>query len=200
MTERLRVRQDLHLHDALQQLIGEVEQELHRWSVLDPWCHSMPLRVQLPGVGVIDRFPSAKHLVGYAGLGASVQASGQTHRGGRITKAGRRDLRTVLGEVAWIAVAQHPQWKAQYQQLAIARKLLVVIWPVLSPQQPDRHADPQAVSRKLMTWISRSGRTTPGKNRSRLLRLRDHLDRLQLPVREVTYSGVTYMLPPASTG
>jgi transposase len=68
----------------------------------------MALLLQLPGVGLvtaltalaaigdITRFPSAKKLVGYSGLGSSVSATGQTYRTGGITKQGRRDLRAVL--------------------------------------------------------------------------------------------------------
>jgi transposase len=46
------------------------------------------------------RFPAAKKLVGYSGLGASVSVSGQTHPTGPITQQGRRELRTVLVEGA----------------------------------------------------------------------------------------------------
>jgi transposase len=78
----------------------------------DPWVKQVPFLVQLPGLGVlsamrilaaigeISRFPSAKHLVGYAGLGASVHQSGETNRGGRITKEGRSDLRGIMVEAA----------------------------------------------------------------------------------------------------
>jgi transposase len=66
----------------------------------------IPLLVQITGIGLltaitilaaigeIARFPSAKQLVGYAGLGARVHASGETFATGRITKAGRKELRT----------------------------------------------------------------------------------------------------------
>ena len=37
---------------------------------------------------------------------------------------------------------------------AIARKILVVIWHVLTKRQVDRFADGQAVARSLMTWCS----------------------------------------------
>jgi transposase len=54
-------------------------------------------------IGDIRRFAEPKHLVDYAGLGARVHDSGQTTRTGRITKAGRRDLRVVLVEAAQVA-------------------------------------------------------------------------------------------------
>jgi transposase len=94
-SERLRVRQDLALLDALDPLIAEVERELGTLSTSEHWKKEVPLLLQLPGIGMlvamtllsaigeISRFPSAKQLVGYAGLGARVHASGQVQRGGR---------------------------------------------------------------------------------------------------------------------
>ena len=160
----------------------------------------------LAAIGEISRFPSAKHLVGYAGLGASVHQSGETNRGGHFTKQGRRDLRGIMVEAAWVAVEHHPHWKAQFERLAarigkqkaivaIARKLLVTIWHVLSQQESDSHVQIEAVTRKLLNWISYTG-TIPGKKRDRLLLLYDYLDQLGLSeeVEQVTYHGSTYRL------
>ena len=44
----------------------------------------------LAAIGDITRFPTARQLVGYAGMGTRVHDSGQTHHSGRITKAGRQ--------------------------------------------------------------------------------------------------------------
>jgi transposase len=155
LAEKLRVQQDLSLYQTLEGLIRESEAELGRLSTCDPWVKQVPFLVQLPGLGVlsalrilaaigeITRFPSAKHLVGYAGLGASVHQSGETNRGGRITKEGRSE--SLVG--SW---SRRPGWRssiirkgsAQFERLAarigkqkaivaIARKLLVTIWHVL---------------------------------------------------------------------
>lgn len=173
--EKLRIRQDLALLDHLEPQIAEVDQELTRLSTTPPWAAYTPYLMQLPGfgltntmtvlsaIGEITRFPNAKKLVGYAGLGSSVHDSGQTHRSGHITKQGRRELRWALVEAAWIAVGSHPHWKQQFQKLtrrmksskaivAIARKLLVVIWHVMTERVADRKADPDMVAFKLMTW------------------------------------------------
>lgn len=89
----------------------------------------MPLLVQLPGVGLltavtilaaigdIRRFPDEDHLVGYAGLGASVHASGERRASGGITKHGRRDLRRVMVDAANHAVQDHPHWKKELARL-----------------------------------------------------------------------------------
>jgi len=74
-------------------------------------------------------------------------------------------------EAAWVAVRFHPFWQAKFERLAdrigkqkaivaIARKLLVVVWHVLTAQVADRQADPQAVARSLMTWATRYGLAT----------------------------------------
>ena len=89
-------------------------------------------------IGDIRRFAEPKYLVGYAGLGTRVHDSGMTSRSGKITKAGRRDLRTALIEAANVAANSHPHWKAELARLeprlgrnkaivAIARKLLIAV-------------------------------------------------------------------------
>jgi len=199
-TEGLRVRQDLALLDALEPQIKEVAAELERLSTAEPWSREVPYLLQLPGFGLIvsmtvlaaigdiTRFAHAKQLVGYAGLGASVQESGESHRRGRITKEGRRDLRFILVEAARIAVLNHPYWKGQYARLerrmgpkkaivAIARKLLVVVWHVLTERAADRQAEPEMVAFKLMFWSwtlddgQRGGLTTRQFVRYHLLQL-----------------------------
>jgi len=57
----------------------------------------------------------------------------------------------------------HPYWKAQFERLAarigkgkaivaIARKPLVVIWPILTERVADRRAETPAVARKFLRW------------------------------------------------
>ena len=156
-SEKLRLRQDWSLIEQLNLLIKEVEVELSHLSVSPHWVELVPFLIQLPGIGLltamtilsaigdISRFASAKKLVGFAGLGGRIHASGNLHHAGSITKQGRTELRCALVEAAWIAVNNHPHWQAQFQRLhhkkgskkaivAIARKLLVVIWYVLSAQ------------------------------------------------------------------
>jgi hypothetical protein len=196
----LRITHDLQTLQHVESQLTAVEDELARLSTIEPWSNYYPFLVQLPGfgsivsmtvlaaIGDITRFPSAKHLVGYAGLGASVHNSGQTHRSGRITKQGRKDLRWVLVQAAWAAVRYNSHWKSQFQRLcrrkpknkaivAIARKLLVVVYHVLTECATDRHADPDMVAFKLMLWAwqldkqMRGGLTTPQFVRAGLLRL-----------------------------
>jgi hypothetical protein len=173
--ERWRVQPDLTILQTVEGLLATVDAELSRLSTPEPRGHLAPFLMHLPGfavvtsmtwlaaIGDITRFPSAKELVGYRGLGASVQASGQTHHTGPITKQGRRERRPVLGEAAWSAVDHHPYGHDEFARLvpslgqgksmaAIARKCLVVVWHVLTHQVADRHGDLPRLTRKLQRW------------------------------------------------
>src|SRR5262249_5200486 len=114
--EQLIVQQNMALLDLLNQQLKALDDQLARLSVCPPWYASMVRLLQLPGIGLcagmtilgaigdIYRFPSAKDLVGYSGLGTRVHSSGQTYRSGGVNKQGRPELRTTLVEAAWSAV------------------------------------------------------------------------------------------------
>lgn len=171
-TEKLLVLSDLDTLAFAQKQVEYIEESLKQQSIQD---ERIPLLVQLPGVGIltamtilaaigdISRFPNAKKLVGYAGLGTSVHDSGMTHTHGRITKAGRKDLRRAMVNAANNAVENHPYWKAQFDRLeprlgrqktivAIARKLLVAVWHVLTKQVADRFSTPEIVANRFMNY------------------------------------------------
>ena len=79
--------------------------------------------------------------------------------------------------------------------VAIARKLLVAVWHVLSRKSADIHADVQAIARTLLSFPARCG-TAPGKRRSQAALLRHYLDQLGLRegVEAIHYSGRVYRL------
>jgi len=159
--------------------------------------------LQLPGFGVvtaitvwaaigdIQRFEDPQHLVGYAGLGTKIHDSGMTSRSGRITKAGRRDLRVVLTEAAQVAANSHPHWKAELARLqprlgrnkaivAIARKLLVAVWYILAQHKTDRFAQPEAVAQKLLKFAYQVGKEHRPAGQSAAQFVRQRLDVLEL--------------------
>jgi hypothetical protein len=205
-----------------------VETELARLSTLDPWASQAAFLIQLPGIGLIiamtilsaigdiSRFSSAKKLVGYAGLGARVHASGQTHRTGGITKQGRRELRAALVEAAWVAVDTHPYWRQRFEKLTarmgkqkaivatpappqvrVARKLLVVVWHVLSQQQADRQADPEKVARYFLSWGRQLGAELR-QGQPTATFARQQLDKVGLGQElQQVYLGYNYTLPPS---
>jgi transposase len=173
--ERLRLRHDMAQIEFLSAQIKEVEEELGRQSLLRPWSEDLPFLIQLPGIGLITgltilsaigeiaRFPTAKRLVSYAGLGTRLHQSGEAERSGGITKQGRAELRYTMVEVAWNAILHSPVWKAEHERLAarlgrqkaavaIARKLLVTVWHVLTKHEIDRRGDPSAITRSIQVW------------------------------------------------
>jgi transposase len=199
-SQRLQIRHDLGVLDSLKPYITEVETELVRQSTLEPWAGQVAFLVQLPGIGVltamvllsaigdIQRFAAPRKLVGYSGLGAGVHQSGQVNHSGRITKEGRRELRAFMVDAAWVAVEHSAHWKGVFERLAerlgkpkaivaIARKLLVAVWHVLTEHVADRHARPEQVARKFLIWswkltkANRHGLTTAEFIRRELQRL-----------------------------
>jgi hypothetical protein len=92
-------------------------------------------------------------------------------------------------ESAWVAVESHVYWKELFEHLAIrvgrpkaivaiARKLLVVVWHVLAKQVADREAAPEKVAGKFLEWswklgrVNRAGLTSGAFIRRELRRLR----------------------------
>ena len=190
-TEKILLRHSLEILDHLKPLIAQLDAEIARLSDSPEWRDSMTFTLQIPGFGVnlgltilsaigdISRFESPKKLVGYSGLGASVHSSGQTFRQGRITKSGRRDLRTALIEAAWAAVNFDPYWKQEFDRLsqrlipgkaivAIARRLLVVLWHILSKRQSYRHLTDTQIASKMMRWSWKVRKHHPETVASRL--------------------------------
>ena len=184
--EKVTVISNLDSLDFANKQIGMLERTLTELAAKD---ERVPLLIQLTGIsilsamtilaaiGFIHRFPSAKHLVGYAGLGAAVHDSGQTSRTGKITKAGRKDLRATMVEAAHTAVRHDAHWKAKFEQLeprlgynkaivAIARRMLVSVWHFLSKDEANRFADPVRVARKLMQHTYRLGKANRPKGQS----------------------------------
>ncbi len=227
---RLQIEQDLLILEHLTAHKEAVHQELACLSNRKPWSKDVVFLMQLPGLGVvlsmtvlsaigeITRFENAKNLVGYAGLGAGIHSSGLKHQGKGITKAGRKELRWAMVEAAWGAVRSDPHWKAQYEQLkkrgkhsnaaivAIARKLLVSIWHVLTKGEPHCHSTEEDLAYKMLIWSQRMdeealrGMTRQQFAKYGLLRLGKGLDltrivRNGLPRRIAPTNEVLALLP-----
>lgn len=172
--EKLQIQQELAMLEELDGHKRAVDAELGRQCLREPWGRQAVRLLQLPGFGVvmtmivlsaigdIQRFESAKKLVGYAGLGAGVHDSGKEHIEKRITKSGRKELRWALVEAAWQAIRISPYWKEQYEKylrrmrrpnqaiVVIARKLLVAVWQVLTKEETDVHASEEDLAYKML--------------------------------------------------
>jgi transposase len=121
-------------------------------------------------VGELSRFERAPQLMGYCGMGARENSTGERHRRGGITKTGNAHLRRVVVEAAW-AYRHRPSvagalrkrqatlspevraiaWKAQHRLHTRYRRLL------------GRSKSPQnvvtAIGRELLGFIWAIGRT-----------------------------------------
>jgi len=174
------VQRDLEIVKTLEGQKEAIDLKLAELSNTEPWASEMVYLMQIPGLGLIfsmvilsaigdiSRFSDPKRLVGYAGLGAGVHDSGQKHQSKSITKEGRKELRWALVEAAWVAVRFDPYWKAQFQRLekrmprnkaivAVARRLLVSIWHILTKREPYHHFDEETIAYKMLIWAQAIG-------------------------------------------
>lgn len=218
-TEKFLVLSDLDTLEFAQKQVAQVEECLKQKSAED---ERIPLLIQLPGVamltaitilaaiGDITRFPNAKKLVGYAGLGTRVHDSGMTHTSGRITKTGRKDLRRAMVNAANHAVVHHIHWKKEFERMeprlgrskaiiAIARKLLVAVWHVLGKQVADRFAEPRDVANSFFAHAYRIGVKKLPDGQSALAFTREQLDRLGIgkELQEIGWGRKPRKLPPS---
>jgi transposase len=215
--EKLRARHVTQEIELLTQQIKEAEEAIAQLSVQEPWVKDVPYLVQLPGIGTltamtilaavgdISRFPTAKKLVGYAGLGTRVYSSGETKKTGGITKQGRGELRYAMIEAAWNAIKNSPFWKKKYEQLtrrmdsqkaatAIARKLLVVVWNVLTRRELDREIRPEKVGASLMDWgVKHRLAISLGMKREQFTA--KQLEKLGIRLEKVRYCTRVYSIP-----
>lgn len=217
--ELVRVRSDLDTLEFAREQVKRMESCLAEFAANDL---RMPLLAQLPGIGLLNaitilaaigditRFPDAKHLVGYAGLGARVHISGELRTYGRITKTGRRDLRCAMVEAANHAIQTHPHWKPRFESLskrkgrsksvvAIARMMLVAVWHILTKAEADCHAVPQQVATSLFTLAHRVRARNLPDGQSALQFTRNQLDRLGIgeEVTTIPWGSKHFKLPPS---
>ncbi len=98
-----------------------------------------------------QRFTSAEHVAGYAGLVPKQIESGEMSRFGHITRRGPSLLRSMLVESAWVVWRHNPWAQAWVNKIsrgsrarrkiaivALARRLLTILWAMLRDNQPFR--------------------------------------------------------------
>ena len=143
--------------DDLDRQLAPLERELRPFARTD---ERAVLLMSIPGVaellgltiaseiGDVARFPSARKLVGYAGLAPKIKQSGQSSRTGRLSKAGPDTLRWAAVEASQQAWRPNNPWHELYSDIkrrhgksnpakaAVARKVLIAAWHILALQQP----------------------------------------------------------------
>lgn len=167
----------LRILDTVERELVELDRHMATLAIDNPQAQ---LLMQIPGInfvsalvilgeiGDIRRFPSSKKLCSYSGLLPRISQSGQKLYTGRITKAGRKKLRWILVEAAQTAIRNESYWQAVFERIAakkgrnvaivaVARKILTVIWHMLTKNQPYQRVQPALIARKLQetAWTAR---------------------------------------------
>jgi transposase len=114
----------------------------------------------LAAIGDVSRFSGPSQLVAYLGLDPKVRQSGsEPARYGHISKRGNPQARAVLVEAAWIAIRSPGPLRAfgqrvrarrgaQVAAVAVARKLVVICWHLLTKDQDYAFARPSLTRQK----------------------------------------------------
>ena len=145
-----------------------LHQELACLSNRQPGASEMVFLMQIPGRGVV---------LSLTVLAAGVHDSGLKYQGQGIPRGGTPSPKRVAKNSArpwsqrapqkigtlWHVVGSAPYWKSQYEDLkkrgkhanealvAVARKMRVAVWQVLSKREPDRQATPADLAYKMVT-------------------------------------------------
>jgi transposase len=164
---RRSIQEAVLLVEHLDRRLAPLERELLPLARSDP---RVPLLESIPGVasilgltfaveiGEVARFSTARKLVGYSGLTPRVHQSGASSRTGRLSKAGSATLRWAAVEAAQHAWRESNPWHRLYRDVkqrsgktnaaksAVARKVLIAAWHVLSREQPFKPHQPVPAS------------------------------------------------------
>jgi transposase len=176
--EKLLIQQNLQLLKVTEDARAGMDHLLTQLAQQD---ERVPILMQIPGINVfaamailaeigdITRFANPKKLSSYAGLVPSLHRSGQKNTSGRITKAGRSCLRWVMVEATHIGVRYDPVLGRFFHRLragrgtnvaivATARKMLVIIWHLLTGDGIYRGRQVEMIARKFLEWGWRLGK------------------------------------------
>jgi transposase len=156
--------------DFLGEEVAALDRQIAKRAVADPQFRRL---MTIPGVDVgtaaavlasigdIRRFSSARELVAYLGLDPTSRQSGESPaRGGRISKRGNPQARSVLVEAAWTAIRSPGPLKAFGERVrakrgankaavAVARKLAVLCWHLLTKEQDYAFGRPSLTAQKV---------------------------------------------------
>jgi len=150
------------------ELVAEVQEKLDALGEAD---ERVKLLRTMDGVGprlaeavvaTLDdphRFGNGRQVGSIAGLAPRGYQSGQSQRMGRISKAGSGLLRKLLIQVSWLGLRNNAWMRETYQRIhrgiktrkkiaivAVARRLLVVLWAMMRDGQRWRRPQPPAAS------------------------------------------------------
>jgi transposase len=152
----------LEVINGMDRRATDIEKELRPMAAADERAR---LLATMPGIGPllgltiaaeigeVSRFSSPAKLVGYAGLAPRISQSGERSAIGSLSKAGSRTLRWAAVEAANQAWRPSSPWHGHYARIserhgknpaksAVARKILIAAWHMLSRSQPFKPHQP----------------------------------------------------------
>jgi transposase len=167
--DRLMLDNHLKHIESLNEQISLVTNEIAKHAVNDD---RIELLMSMPGIDYytamvivteiddISRFQDARKLVAWCGLAPSLHQSGNTSRTGHITKQGSRMLRWIMVESANTARRHDDRFKIFYERIArkhghskaivaLANKMLRIVWHMLAKNEPYRDHNKQAYAKKV---------------------------------------------------
>jgi transposase len=165
-TWRRSIAEALAVIDLLDERIAPLRAELAPFAAAD---RRVLLLRTIPGIGELlgltiaaeigdlARFGSPRKLIGYAGMAPRINQSGERSRTGALSKAGSRTLRWAAVEAAHQSWRPTNPWHQLYTQLAarhgknpaksaVARKVLIATWHVLSRNEPFKPSRPRGTT------------------------------------------------------
>ncbi len=176
--EREAVDRHIEEYDRLSEALKAVARDIARAALSDP---NVTRLMTIPGVdmvvavglmaaiGQIERFDAPDKLVAYIGLNPSVHQSGAGPAyHWRIAKRGRANARHLLVEAAWQTVRSPGPLRAFYERVrarrgnhvaavAVARKLAVIVWHLLTKGEDYSWVRPSLHAKKLRDLELRAG-------------------------------------------
>jgi transposase len=179
--ERMAIARHLREIDRLGEDLAELDADIAKDTISDPrigrllTITGVNLAVAsgiMAAIGDIGRFKEPQKLVSYFGLNPRVRQSGLgLAQYGRISKTGRSHARAMLVEAAWAAAKAPGPLRAfflrirgkrghQIAAVAVARKLTVLIWHMLTKQEDYHWLRPALVASKNRQHALRSGAAT----------------------------------------
>jgi transposase len=176
--ERAAIERHLRELDRLGEDLGVLDREIAQAAINDPMVKRL-LTVTgvnlivaaglVAAIGEVRRFPEPQKLVSYVGLNPRVRQSGLgLAQHGCISKRGRSHARAMLVEAAWAAAKAPGPLRAfflrvrarrghQIAAVAVARKLAVLCWHLLTKDADYQWARPALVANKLRAMELQAG-------------------------------------------
>jgi len=176
--ERAAIERHLRGLDRLGEDLGVLDREIAQVAIEEPTVKRL-LTITgvnlivaaglVAAIGDVRRFPDPQKLVSYVGLNPRVRQSGLgLAQHGRISKRGRSHARAMLVEAAWAASKAPGPLSAfflrirtrrghQIAAVAVARKLAVLCWRLLTKDADYQWARPALVANKVRAMELKAG-------------------------------------------